>query len=105
MGAAARSPMIGATRGFAAYVAAPKPLSLRYDSLMVQCTIAAIVYFVPQDVVVLGGLLWNWHATSSAISPKSKQQDAEAALERFKAKKGLDNVSVSRGRSTWYVSV
>merc|ERR1719162_204858 len=103
--AARQSPFAGASRGFAAKVTSPVPLSIRKDSLFVQCTIAALVYFVPQDVVILGPLFWSWHSTASAINPKKKQPDAEAALEAFKAKKGLDKLDVSRGRSTWYVTV
>merc|ERR1719401_834920 len=98
-----RSPLMGATRG-AAQVSAPKPLSIRMDSLFVKCVIAALIYFVPQDAVFLTGLFWKWHKEASAISPKKKAADAEAALEEFKAKKGLDDVKVSKGRSTWYVS-
>eukprot|EP00420_Gonyaulax_spinifera_P036312 CAMPEP_0197885060 /NCGR_PEP_ID=MMETSP1439-20131203/11299_1 /TAXON_ID=66791 /ORGANISM="Gonyaulax spinifera, Strain CCMP409" /LENGTH=136 /DNA_ID=CAMNT_0043504813 /DNA_START=20 /DNA_END=427 /DNA_ORIENTATION=+ len=79
----------------------PAPLSLRMDSLMVKCCIAAVVYFAPQDVVFLGGLFWVWHSKASAISPKKVQKDADAAVEEFKAKKGLEEVKVSKGRSTW----
>merc|ERR1712039_869036 len=94
----------GAPRFFAAHVSAPKPLSIRMDSLFVKCMIAAVIYFVPQDAVFMTGLFWYWHNTAACISPKKKQADAEAALEDFKAKKGLDDVKVSKGRSTWYVS-
>merc|ERR1712032_1788389 len=48
--------MGGATRSFAAAVKSPRPLSMRNDSLMFKCIIAALVYFVPQDVVFLSGL-------------------------------------------------
>jgi len=37
------------------------------------------------------------HATASAKSPKSKPKDMDAAVESFKAKKGLDKVKYSRG--------
>merc|ERR1711972_486261 len=84
----------GAARNAAA-VASPKPLAFRMDSLMVKCVIAAVTYFVPQDAVVLGGLFWAWHVKASAISPKKYQKDAEAAVEDFKAKKGLEEVKVS----------
>merc|ERR1719436_510647 len=83
----------GAMRG-AAVVRSPRPLSIRNDSLFVKCMIAAVVYFVPQDIVFLSGLLYIWHSTAKAISPKKKHTDAEATLEAFKAKKGLDNVGV-----------
>mmetsp|Transcript_110272 Transcript_110272/g.355632 ORF Transcript_110272/g.355632 Transcript_110272/m.355632 type:complete len:122 (-) Transcript_110272:6-371(-) len=83
----------------------PKLMSIRYDGLFIKCCVAALVYFVPQDVVILGGLFWSWHSASSSISPKKKQADAEAALEAFKAKKGLDDLKVYKGRSTWHVTL
>merc|ERR1719409_685149 len=99
-GAAARS------RGFASKsydVAMPKVLSTRFDSLMMQCTIAAVMYFVPQDLVFLAGVGWIWHTKAKSISPCKKQADAAAAVEEFKAKKGIDSVKVTEGR-TWRVS-
>eukprot|EP00928_Gymnodinium_smaydae_P045912 TRINITY_DN3055_c0_g2_i2.p1 TRINITY_DN3055_c0_g2~~TRINITY_DN3055_c0_g2_i2.p1 ORF type:complete len:124 (-),score=37.86 TRINITY_DN3055_c0_g2_i2:234-605(-) len=92
-------------RGFAAAaVNSPKPLSMRADSLMFKCVVAALIYFVPQDVVFLGGVLTAWHNKAASISPCKKQADAEAAVEAFKEKKGLSDVGVSKGR-TWHVSL
>uniref|UniRef100_A0A7S4RTL2 Uncharacterized protein n=1 Tax=Alexandrium monilatum TaxID=311494 RepID=A0A7S4RTL2_9DINO len=93
------------TRSFAAAVTSPRPLSIRMDSLLVKCFIAAVIYFGPQDAAFLGGLFWIWHTKASAISPKKCQKDAAAAVEEFKAKKGLEDVKVSKGRSTWRVSL
>merc|ERR1712244_25790 len=73
---------VGASRGFAA-VSAPKPLSIRMDSLFVKCMIAAVVYFVPQDAVFLTGLFYYWYQVGRTAAPKQKQADAEAALEEF----------------------
>merc|ERR1740139_351896 len=81
---------MGATRKFA--VSAPIPMSFRWDSLMVKCVISALVYFVPQDAVFLTGLFWYWHTQGTAAAPKKKAADAEAALEEFKAAKGLGEV-------------
>eukprot|EP00421_Protoceratium_reticulatum_P051090 CAMPEP_0168433782 /NCGR_PEP_ID=MMETSP0228-20121227/39574_1 /TAXON_ID=133427 /ORGANISM="Protoceratium reticulatum, Strain CCCM 535 (=CCMP 1889)" /LENGTH=65 /DNA_ID=CAMNT_0008447931 /DNA_START=1 /DNA_END=195 /DNA_ORIENTATION=- len=64
------------------------------DSLMVKCVVAAVLYFGPQDVVFLSGLLGFWHAKASSVSPKKRQPDAEAAVEEFKGRKGLDDVKV-----------
>merc|ERR1719145_36314 len=102
----ALKPGPGAVRRFAAAApSAPKPLSIRMDSLFVKCMISAVVYFVPQDAVFLTGLFWFWHTQASTISPKKKQGDAEAAVEAFKAQKGLGEVKVSKGSRTWRVSV
>merc|ERR1719386_19944 len=88
----------------ARFVSAPIPLSIRMDSLMVKCVIAALIYFVPQDVIFLGGLLTNWRATSNSIATPQYHADPDEALEAFKAKKGLDNFAVSKGK-TYYVSM
>merc|ERR1719272_729952 len=101
--AAARSPL--AIRGFATGRShSPSLLSVRMDSLFVKCTTSALIYFVPQDIVFLAGLFMVWHAKSTSISPCKKQADVNAVVEEFKAKKGLDNVNVHKGNSTWHVS-
>merc|ERR1712232_57270 len=91
--AAAKKPVQGfaapARRSFASEsynVAMPKVLTQRFDSLMVQCTIAALMYFVPQDLVFLAGLGWIWHTKAKSISPCKRQPDAAAAVEELKAK-------------------
>lgn len=80
-------------------------MSIRSDSLFVKCLIAAVVYFVPQDAVFCTGVFWYWYITGRNAAPKKKQADAEAALEEFKAKKGMGDVKVSKGSSTWYVTL
>eukprot|EP00929_Paragymnodinium_shiwhaense_P115680 TRINITY_DN846_c0_g1_i1.p1 TRINITY_DN846_c0_g1~~TRINITY_DN846_c0_g1_i1.p1 ORF type:complete len:125 (+),score=31.42 TRINITY_DN846_c0_g1_i1:66-440(+) len=85
-------------------VAMPKVLTTRTDSLMFQCVVAALIYFVPQDLVFLGAVGWIWHSKASSISPCKRQLDAAAAVEEFKAKKGLNSVEVHEGR-TWHVSM
>eukprot|EP00438_Fugacium_kawagutii_P000916 Skav211591 [mRNA] locus=scaffold2962:49773:53467:- [translate_table: standard] len=103
------SPVPNLRRGFAAQVTSPRPLSIRGDGLVVlpaaplgscgwrrsqattdafmaQCIVAALVYF------------------AASASPKVKQADAEAAVEEFKSKKGLEMVKVVKGRNTWYVT-
>lgn len=92
------------SRGFAAPVTSPRPLSIRGDGLVAQCIVAALVYFVPQDLVFLGGLFYVWHSTAASAAPKVKQADAEAAVEEFKSKKGLELVKVVKGSNTWYVT-
>mmetsp|Transcript_53301 Transcript_53301/g.155270 ORF Transcript_53301/g.155270 Transcript_53301/m.155270 type:complete len:128 (+) Transcript_53301:73-456(+) len=98
----AAAPSFVAVRN-AASVTTPRPLSIRMDSLFVKCTIAAVIYFGPQDAVFLSGLFWLWHVKASSISPKKCQPDAAAAVEEYKAKKGLDNVKVAKGSRTWHV--
>merc|ERR1719488_356026 len=96
------------TRSFAIPAAkqGPSLLSIRFDSLVFGCIVAALVHFVPQDAVFVGAVLWYWHAKSSTISPKRAQHDGEEAIEAFKAKKGIDNVRVQKGLTgTWYVTL
>ncbi|CAE7569136.1 ESYT3 [Symbiodinium natans] len=102
---ASMAPFKTGARNFAVQVTSPRPLSIRGDGLVLQCISAALIYFVPQDAVFLGGLFYLWHNTATSISPKVKKDDADAAVEEFKAKKGLENVKVSKGRSTWTVSI
>eukprot|EP00440_Ansanella_granifera_P063781 gb/GFBE01069148.1/.p1 GENE.gb/GFBE01069148.1/~~gb/GFBE01069148.1/.p1 ORF type:complete len:126 (+),score=34.57 gb/GFBE01069148.1/:1-378(+) len=94
-----------AARNFATAVRSPRPLSIRGDGLFIQCVVAALIYFVPQDLIFLAGLGAAAHNTAALTSPKQKQADAEAAVEEFKAKKGLSDVKVSKGRSTWHVTM
>ena len=70
-------------------VRAPVPLSVRYDSLLVQCCIAAAVYFGPQDAA-LGALAFlSGRAGSNSLNKPVDVKDPQAALEKFYAKKGL----------------
>ena len=77
--AAARAPM----------VRAPIPLSVRYDSLLVQCCIAAAIYFGPQDAAIATLAFMSGRAGSNSINKPANIKDAELALEKFYAKKGL----------------
>uniref|UniRef100_A0A7S4RTM9 Uncharacterized protein n=1 Tax=Alexandrium monilatum TaxID=311494 RepID=A0A7S4RTM9_9DINO len=97
------APAFAVARRGAAAVTSPRPLSIRMDSLFVKCFIAAVIYFGPQDAVFLSGLFWVWHTRASSISPKKRLPDAEAAVEEFKAKKGLDEVKISKGGRTWSI--
>eukprot|EP00408_Alexandrium_pacificum_P022874 CAMPEP_0171186544 /NCGR_PEP_ID=MMETSP0790-20130122/16867_1 /TAXON_ID=2925 /ORGANISM="Alexandrium catenella, Strain OF101" /LENGTH=250 /DNA_ID=CAMNT_0011651591 /DNA_START=80 /DNA_END=830 /DNA_ORIENTATION=- len=103
-GPARSAAMLMPARG-AAVVTSPRPLSIRMDSLFVKCFIAAVIYFGPQDAVFLGGLGWFWHSRAAAASPKKRLPDAAAAVEEFKAKKGLDDVKVVQGGRTWRVGL
>merc|ERR1719274_211934 len=58
------------------------------DSLMVKCVIAALIYFVPQDIVFLGGLITNLRSTSNSIASPQYHKDPDAAVEAFRSKKG-----------------
>merc|ERR1719446_1499811 len=54
--------------------------------MVVGVTIAALVHFVPQDLIFVA------LAGGSANVPKSKVSDIDGAVESFKAKKGLEKV-------------
>jgi len=71
------------------------------DGLFVKCFFEAVLYFGPQDVTFLIGLGWIWHTKVATVSPQNLQPDAEAAVEAFKAKKGLEDVKVPKGSRTW----
>mmetsp|Transcript_60769 Transcript_60769/g.144745 ORF Transcript_60769/g.144745 Transcript_60769/m.144745 type:complete len:135 (-) Transcript_60769:144-548(-) len=95
---------MSATRSAATAVSMPRPLSIRFDGLFVQVFIAAVLYFAPQDVVVLGIGLWAGHSAASNKAPSGRHADPDAAVEEWKAKKGLDNAKVS-GSRTVYVTL
>merc|ERR1719231_802200 len=85
------------SRYFASAPSYPKTLSVRYDGLVMQCIIAALVYFVPQDAILLLGVGWIWHAKSTTISPIRHFKDVDAAVDSWKEMKGIEHVTVSEG--------
>ena len=64
-------------------------MSVRYDSLLVQCGIAALVYFVPQDAFILSLAVLNGRAYSNSHSKPVELDNAQDAVSKFYAKKGL----------------
>ena len=88
---------------FSKIARAPIPLSVRYDSLLVQCCIAAAIYFGPQDAAV--GLLAAvaGRAGSNSINRPVDVAEPAAALDAFYARKGLsaDDFRVSQGGKSW----
>merc|ERR1711948_168321 len=95
---------MAAPRGFATW-ASPRPLSFRMDGLFAKCMVAAVIHFAPLDIVLFGGLCLMWHKQGTTAAPKAVHADAASALEAFQAKKGLDKVNTSKGRSTWHVTL
>ena len=88
-------------------VSLPKPIAFRTDSLLVKVTLGALIYFVPQDLALLG-------LGAAAGRAKSRNTNAPVALDD--PKKGLDNylksrgitqekVNVKEGRSQWEVKL
>mmetsp|Transcript_53590 Transcript_53590/g.98704 ORF Transcript_53590/g.98704 Transcript_53590/m.98704 type:complete len:131 (+) Transcript_53590:99-491(+) len=93
--------MAGAVRTKASGPALPITLSVRMDGLMVKCIIAAIIHFVPADAIFLGGALAIAHNTATSSCPKTKPASVDDAIDSFKAKKGLEDVKVKKGRTTY----
>merc|ERR1711924_169262 len=89
---APKAPAMVARRNFAV----PSTLSVRMDGLLTQCVIAALIHFVPQDAIILGGALFMAHSAASAKSPKGKAASDEA-VEAFEQQKGLDEVKYRNG--------
>jgi hypothetical protein len=87
---------------FSKAVRAPIPLSVRYDSLLVQCCIAAAIYFGPQDAAVAGLAILAGRAGSNSINRPADIAEPTPALDKFYAKKGLtaDDFRVSQGGKT-----
>lgn len=83
-------------------VRAPIPLAVRYDSLLVQCCIAAAIYFGPQDAAIAALAAISGRAYSNSVNKPSDVADPAVALDQFYAKKGLtaEAFRVAHG-STW----
>ena len=85
----------------------PKPLAVRKDSLLVQCCIAAAIYFIPQDAAILGiGAIAGRARSRNANAPVALQ-DPKAGVDSFLKSRGLadDQVQVKEGRSNWEVKL
>jgi len=83
----------------------PKPLAIRSDSLLVKCVIAAAVYFVPQDAVVLTLGALAGRARSRNLNAPAALADPRAAVAAFVQARGLGEVVTVEGRSTWEVKL
>jgi hypothetical protein len=88
------------TRVSRAAIGGPIPLSVRYDSLLVQCMIAAGLYFGPQDAFIGALAFLNGRAYSNSVNKPVDVADPTAALEKFYTKKGLngEDFKVRQGR-------
>ena len=84
----------------------PRPLSIRMDSLLVQCMIAAAIYFVPQDAAMLGLGLVYARSQSRNINAPANLDDPKKSLNAFLASRGLEasQVEIKQGR-TWQVKM
>ena len=83
----------------------PIPMSVRYDSLLVQCLIAAGLYYGPQDAALGALAAISGRAYSNTYNKPVEVTDPQSAIETFYSKKGLNenDLSIKRGRS-WEVS-
>ncbi len=87
--------------------AMPMPLAVRTDSLLVQCMIAAGIFFVPQDAAALGLGFLIGRANSRNRNAPGNVQDPKQAIDKFLSSRGLDEskVTVKQGMGTWKVSM
>ena len=85
----------------------PKPLAVRADSLLVKVTIAAAVYFIPQDAVALGLYALSGRAKSRNVNAPAVLSDPKTELGNYLKARGLeeDQVHVKEGRSLWEVKL
>jgi len=99
-------PRFGAARGVTSWspLKAFSPLVFRSDGMIALVTIGALVHFIPQDLIYVGIMGTIWHNNRKSVSPSTKASDPEAAIEKFKEKKGLEDVDVRKGR-TWTVTL
>ena len=90
-----------------AYTGMPRPLAVRSDSLLVQCMIAAAIFFVPQDAAVLGLGVLLGRSNSRNVNAPVAVADPQTAVDNFLKSRGLtaDKVDVSQGKRTWEVTI
>lgn len=81
-----------------------KPTALRQDSLLFACVIAAVVHYVPQDVVFLGLAYAHLSSYSSRYGSPEPVKDIQATLEEWKTKRNLKKVSLVGSGSVQYAS-
>jgi hypothetical protein len=96
--------MFSTSRLFKASLATmPRPLAIRKDSLLVQCMIAAVIFFVPQDAAVLGVGLLAGRATSRNVNGPVNLETPEDSLNKFYASRGLDasKFNVVKSGNSW----
>jgi len=75
------------------------PTSFRQDSLLVACTVAALTYFVPQDLVFLTFAYMHIKSKHGLYGGK-KSCNAEKAFQEWKSKRGLTNVAMTGSGNT-----
>ncbi|KAF4710144.1 hypothetical protein FOZ62_017096, partial [Perkinsus olseni] len=65
-------------------------MMLRYDSLLWQCTIAAAIWFVPQDIAAVSAFLLYGRSKSRTINQPVYVDNVDAAANEYFQRKGLD---------------
>ncbi len=68
--------------------------SMRKDSLLVGCLIAAVIYYVPQDLGLIGMYLIGKSAGSKSIDVRKDLDNPQESLDQFLSSRGLDAASV-----------
>jgi hypothetical protein len=85
----------------------PRPLAIRTDSLLVQCIVAAGIFFVPQDIAILGLGFLLGRSHSRNVNGPVNLGNPQAAVDNFLQSRGLkaDQVTFSQGSRNWEVQI
>ncbi|KEP67297.1 UNVERIFIED_CONTAM: hypothetical protein HHA_223485 [Hammondia hammondi] len=71
-------------------------LTFRADSLLVQCCIAACVWYGPQDAAAVGLMYWLGRQHGRKVTPPHKlASDGQTALQEFLRRKNLTSQQVA----------
>ncbi|EER05699.1 hypothetical protein Pmar_PMAR011745 [Perkinsus marinus ATCC 50983] len=65
-------------------------MMLRYDSLLWQCTLAAGIWFIPQDVAAISAFLLYGRSKSRTINQPVYVDNIDTAANEYFKRKGLD---------------
>jgi len=78
-------------------------LTFRTDSLLVKCSIASAIYYLPQDIAALTLLAWRERKNNQKISGSKRVENLEETKKKFLEMKGLknENVITLESRKTW----
>ncbi|OEH77625.1 hypothetical protein cyc_06882 [Cyclospora cayetanensis] len=75
-------------------------LTFRKDSLLVQCCVAASLWFAPPDAVTVAGLYWFERQNGRRRCPTSSTPSIDDSLAKFlKQKKGTFCVDVQKNKT------
>ncbi|VWU50455.1 hypothetical protein HEP_00241100 [Hepatocystis sp. ex Piliocolobus tephrosceles] len=82
--------------------------SFNKNSLLVQCFKSACIYYIPQNLVVIGAFLFYQHKKSKGTDGKpSRVTNCKETINNFLVGKNLnrDEVNIQKKKNIYYISL